>query len=192
MATIVDCTGPNFRNILNPYTGEAMKIKMLVTPKGALYFAPDTYSTSQSFGSVAEARRQWSRVNGVYGCRESDDVARCAYTGEVLIPQEDGSYRGGFDPTLFHPLDEFLYFATMRDGVPTRDKPGEASHRVEKPAEHAPMSKSREPGYVEGALEVAGEVIKKSGVKFKKRSTVTAGIDLSSKKRKTQGRGKTK
>lgn len=191
MATIVDCTGPNFRNILNPYTGEAMKIKMLVTPKGALYFAPDTYSTTQSFDSVAEARRQWSRIDGVYGCRKSDDVARCAYTGEVLTPQDDGSYLGGFDPTMFHPLAEFLYFATMCDGIPTREKPEEVS-RVEKPAEYVPMAKSREPEYIEGSLEAAGEVIKKSGVKFEKRSMVTAGIDLGPKKNKTKGKRSTK
>lgn len=181
MAHVIDCTGSDFDGLLNPYTGEPIETKMVITPDGkAFFYAPDTYSTAQVFGSMVEAHRNWSRVNGVAGCRPDGVPATCAYTGEVLEPH-DGCYIGGFDPTAFHTREEYLYYVTMRGGKSKYPKPG-ADARVMAVHESAPMSTSHAPDYVDGALEEAEKVIRKSGVSFQKRTVVTAGANL--KKRK--------
>lgn len=176
MATIVDCNGVSFKGIKNPYTGTPIDVKMVIADDGKVwYFAPDTYTTSDPQGSVAKAIELWSRVDGVTGRRDPAEAIKCAYTGEVLVPQEDGSLLGGFDPTIFHTREDFLRLVNMRDGISTAKV---SSARVETVLEKAPTPVSREPEYISGALEEAEDIIKKSGVKFKKRSTIVAGTDL--------------
>lgn len=180
MAHVVDCTSTEFDGLTNPYTGSPIKTKMVITLDGnAFFYAPDTYSTSQVFDSMAEAHRNWSCVNGVAGCRPDGVPAKCAYTGEVLEPH-DGCYLGGFDPTSFHTREEYLYYVTMRDGKSKYPKPG-SDARVTKPAEFTPVSTTHAPEYVDGALEEAEKALHKSGVKLQKKTTVTAGINLKRK-----------
>lgn len=184
-ATVVDCTSEEFAGLTNPYTGEPLRVKMVIAQGGVVFFHdPDTYSTTQPFGSVAEAHRQWSRVDGVFGCRPDGEPAKCAYTGELLTPRDDGSYSGGFDPTVFHTREEFLYFATMRDGKSKYPAPGTTPRtRVISVAEKPPMSATHEPGYVDGALEAAGDALAASGVDLPRRCTVVSGATLGKRRK---------
>lgn len=126
MSTILDVTAPVFRGLKNPYTGEPLKVKMLVPKSGApLFFAPDAYSTTKRFPTRAEMVAAWNRVDGVGGMKDGQPF-RCAYTGEPLRPVSNGAeawFEGGFDPTIFHRREEFLYYATMRDGKAVRPVP---------------------------------------------------------------------
>lgn len=123
---IVECNAERFAALRNPYTGEAIKVLMLVTGTGVPMFKADrTYSTYDACKSSEEAFNLWSRVNGVAGLRSIEDL-RCAYTGEKLgITRDDEGFRltGGFDPNRFYPGEQFMYYATMRDGKATRPEP---------------------------------------------------------------------
>lgn len=123
---VVECNAECFRKLKNPYTGDGIKVIMLVTGTGEpMLKAVGTYSTSDGFPTSEEAFRNWSRVDGVSGLRDMSDL-RCAYTGEKLgiVRDELGfHFTGGFDPNLFHRYEDFLYYVTMRDGVATRANP---------------------------------------------------------------------
>ena len=133
MSTILDVTAPAFRGIKNPYTGEPVKVRMLVPKTGKpLFFAPDDYSVRDRYPTRREAVFAWNRVDGVGGMKDNQPF-RCAYTGETLRPVSNGAqawFEGGFDPHLLRSREEFLYYATMRDGVSKYPKPGPAKAPV--------------------------------------------------------------
>lgn len=116
--TTYDATSDDFRNLKNPYTGEAMHVKMLVGSGEPKFFCPDTYSTAMRFPGGREMYAAWCRTDGVLNTREGEPI-RCAYTGEFLTPEQDDGghyFSGGFDPRIPRPKDEFLHFAWMRKG----------------------------------------------------------------------------
>lgn len=171
-----DCHGPTFRSLRNPYTGDAMRVKMLVAPGGRVLLASvGGYSPATAkFDDPRAMYREWNRIDGVYGGRATygEGVARCAWTGEVLRPVQgsDGkwSYAGGFDPTVFRARDEFLYYATMRNGVAAMDAP--TGGRVSAPAERGEVTEGmkrhvdeRSGGPDEETLQEAARISKACG-----------------------------
>lgn len=171
---IYDCSAPVFRNLKNPYTGEKLAVKLLVTKDGRVLFgAPGTYSPASTPAKTsAAAFRLWNRVDGREGLRMgSDDVVKCAWTGKLLVPRSSElgwTLDGGFDPTMFLPREEFLYYATMRDGVATRPPPSDV--RVEQPAREAMITRRHRQGVEERAakldedsVRVAERIMKQAG-----------------------------
>lgn len=123
----VKCTAAKFRNIMNPYTGEPIAVTMLVRDQGTpLFFASDTYSTTDFFPTVQQVLDMWDRVNGVGGTKRRDSL-KCAYTGEDLhveeVPGAGFHLVGGFNPKALASDDEFLYRVTMRDGKAVMPEP---------------------------------------------------------------------
>ena len=171
MGKPIDCNGSAFAGLKNPYTGERMHVKMLVR-EGAepLFFAPGEYDTCNREPSARAAYDNWSRIDGVAGLRAGQAIT-CAYTGETLTPAKDGEqhwFVGGFNPSHLYPRDEFLYYATMRNGVATLPKPGKVA-RVTRPEEHAPAPKGHEVECTDAAMEAAVELAKKHGDKLAKK-----------------------
>lgn len=155
------CTGDAFRGLVNPYTGQPMKVVMVVRPDAVpLYFAPDTYDTASEQPSARAAFENWNRVDGVGGLRRE---LRCAYTGELLKPAHGGQnhwFEGGFNPTRLHTRHEFLKFATMRDGTvdPRYADPPSAVKPV---AEEPPMSKAHAVETTDAAAEAVESLVSK-------------------------------
>lgn len=170
---IYDCDGVDFDGLRNPYTGERLAVKMLVCPDGrALFAAPDAYSPAASRSESSEAAyRLWDRVDGKEGLRTAQRQAVvCAWTGEPLSmkrTERGWALVGGFDPTVFRPRDEFLYYAEMRAGASPRPKPG-ARERAEQPPRRARVTERHRRGVEERAARLdedsvrAGEAILKS------------------------------
>lgn len=158
----IDCTGSAFRGLVNPYTGEPMKVKMVVrTGAEPLFFAPDTYDTAKRQPSSSAALDRWSRVDGIAGLRNSVPP-KCAYTGGTLTfaSDSDGAwFKGGFNPSHLHTRDEFLYKATMRDGKPSRPAP--SSVRATPVAEDVKV-KSHAKDVSQAAIDLAGESVSKA------------------------------
>lgn len=123
---IVECDARAFSDLRNPYTGEPFKVVMLVTGAGEpLFRAEGSYSTADARPTSEQALSDWSRVDGVSGLRDISRL-RCAYTGDPLgMSHDDEGFHltGGFNPGQFRPREEFMYYATMRDGVPSRPEP---------------------------------------------------------------------
>lgn len=127
-------TSNDFLGLVNPYTGKPMVVFMSVYPNSEpMFTCPDTYSTADRKTTREELYRGWNSVNGIEGGRHDKPIV-CAYTGEPLAMVEapDGSvyYKGGFDPHMFYTRDEFLYYATMRNGVAKRPKPSKERVRI--------------------------------------------------------------
>lgn len=169
MATEVTVTSKEFDRITNPYTGEQIRIKMLVgCGPEPLFHAVDTYSTADLCQTTKELYRLWGRVEGREGLRSGQP--KCAYTGEVLSVQEvDGQFRftGGFDPRVLRTREEFLYFVTMRYGKAVRPKPVPMV-RVTKPTETSKPSASQlahaesvTPTATQESVEMAAAAIEK-------------------------------
>lgn len=160
----ITCTAEKFRNLVNPYTGEPVEVKMLLRDNGGpLFFAPDTFSTTDYYPSVAELINSWDRVNGLGGTK-SRDVIRCAYTGEPLRIEENVAgfhFVGGFSPRALTTDDEFLYYATMRNGVPIMKKPNSVSRVTAMPEQPEEMPKvlSDEVRATDEALHIAEKVV---------------------------------
>lgn len=120
---IVIVTSNRFRGLANPFTGERMVVKMTI-PKDRVpkFFAPDTYTPCAAFPSAKESCEAAQRRGSV----RVPAAPTCPYTGEPLEQQfVDGLgwfYVGGFDPRVPRTADEFLYYATMRDGKPVLPK----------------------------------------------------------------------
>lgn len=160
---IVEVTSSRFGGLVNPYTGEGIVVKMTVPKTGVpKFFAPDTYSPGIPFVTAKDAcdavqRRGGKRIvpNG---------VPSCAYTGEPLeIQNVEGLgwfYVGGFDPRVPRSAEEFLYYATMRDGVSDRPKPAADESRVGyvEPEFDAPVT-TDEPERTEEAHQIAKGVV---------------------------------
>ena len=168
-----DCDGVDFDGLKNPYTGERLAVKMLVCPGGrTLFAAPGAYAPAvYRAPSSVEAYRKWDRVDGKEGLRTAQyQAVVCAWTGEPLAmtrTERGWALSGGFDPTVFRPRDEFLYYAEMRNGVSPRPKPGSAV-RVEQPARRGRVTRRHREGVEERAAKLdedsvkAGEKILKS------------------------------
>ena len=168
-----DCDGVDFDGLKNPYDGERLAVKMLVRPGGEpLFAAPGAYAPCAARAeSSVEAYRLWDRVDGKEGLRTAQRMpVTCAWTGEPLSMRKTGrgwTLSGGFDPTVFRPRDEFLYYAEMRGGASPRPKPG-AGSRVEQPPRRARVTERHRQGVEERAAKLgedsvrAGEAILKA------------------------------
>ena len=160
-----DCDGVDFDGLTNPYTGERLAVKMLVLPNGKVLFAsPDAYAPSvHRAESSVEAFRLWDRVGGKEGLRSAQHApVACAWTGEPLsMTRTDRGWAllGGFDPTVFRPRDEFLYYAEMRGGISPRPKPG-AAPRVEQPAREGRITERHRQGVDERAAKLDEDSVK--------------------------------
>jgi len=178
MATKIKCTGKDFVDLTNPYTGEKVVTEMIVGKDGTCLFgAPDTYSTSQWMADRKSAYDAWCKKSGVYGVREGEPI-KCAYTGEVLVLEESElgvRYTGGFDPRMFRPRHEYLNGITMRDGNPG-DKVYTETVHVQKPGDkvvvlhHEIEMDDAHMKIAEGAMKVSGfEPPKKTKVSVSKK-----------------------
>lgn len=153
-----DCDGVDFDGLRNPYTGERLAVKMLVCPDGrTLFAAPDAYSPGTVPAETAEAAyRMWDRVDGKEGLRSAAySPVLCAWTGMPLSPRKTDRgwvLTGGFDPTVFLPREEFLYFAGMRGGVATRPAPDHG--RVEQPRREGKVTRRHRQGVEERAAKL--------------------------------------
>lgn len=147
---IYQCSGPRFNALKNPYTGQFMRPKMSVSASGRIrFFAPDTYSTAQSYPTAQDAYRAWNHVDGVEGLKDGQPIV-CAYTGKALhlVKDDEGyHYEGGYDPRMLLDRSTFLYFATMRGGESEYPGP-ESETRVDKVQDARP-AKSTAAKYVE-------------------------------------------
>lgn len=165
--TEVTVTSRDFDDVKNPYTGKTMVVKMIVgAGPDPLFHAPDEFSTSSLQKTTKDLYRLWGRVDGLEGLRNG--APKCAYSGEPLTVRETEGmfyFEGGFDPKRFYTRDEFLYLATMRDGKPTRSKPGPSS-RVTKPNDEVAPSEGQKrhaesvtPGVSQESIEAAEKAI---------------------------------
>ena len=169
MAAEVIVTSREFDGIRNPYTKEPMRVKMVVgCGPEPLFHAPDTFTTNDLQDTPKRLYELWSRVDGRQGIRSG--APKCAYTGESMTVAEfDGGYHfiGGFNPRVLRTREEFLYYATMRNGVSKYPKPSETV-RVTKPNEIAKPSESQKrhaesvtPGVSQESIDIASENIEK-------------------------------
>ena len=161
---LYECSGPSFRDIKNPYTGEQMPVKMLVAPGGRLLFAsPGAYHPGGSpQGTARAAFRLWDREDGVEGVRSARGPVVCAWTGRPLSPMKTADgwvYSGGFDPTAFRPRDEFLYYATMRAGKATRPAPAPEAARIDQPPRRGEVTDGMRRGAEERGAEPDEETL---------------------------------
>lgn len=169
MAHEVLVTSREFEGIVNPYTKEEMRVRMVVgCGPEPLFHAPDTFSTNDLQESTKRLYELWSRVDGRQGIRTGSP--KCAYTGEPMTVTEfDGGYHfiGGFNPKVLMTRDEFLYYATMRNGVSKYPKPS-ALARVTKSTDSVKPSESQKrhaesvtPGVSQESIDVATANIEK-------------------------------
>lgn len=103
----VPCTGAAFRGLTDPYDGSGLEVVMTVGRGAPLFAAPRAKSPATRYPTAEERDAAWRRP------------LVCAYTGGALTPVSDDyghSFSGGFDPRVFRPREEFLYYATMRGG----------------------------------------------------------------------------
>lgn len=183
---VYECNAARFRGLKNPYTGEDVRVKMVVTKDGtSKFFAPDTYTPSEVFRTAADAFRHWNRANGVEGVKSGKPVV-CAYTGDPLKPVRtpDGyCYEGGFNPHMLYDRDTFIYYMRMRDGVSGFPAPtGVAQPRVDKPVEQGRVTKSMRRHANEMKCELSDDAlhtaekilndIEAKGLKLERSSTV--------------------
>lgn len=188
---ITKATSDDFRGIVNPYTGKEMVVMMNVSESGSvMFFSPDTYSTSERTKSPEECYRLWNRVNGVSGGRSGSPIV-CAYTGKPLsvVHTPLGCYfSGGFDPHLFHSREDFLFYATMRGGVPKRPRQTAPVRVTSVPRE--PVVTSRAKAHAEKAAPRLDEdrvhMVEKSLAPFKDSlpGSSTVSMSINGKKRK--------
>ena len=183
---IVDCTGRAFADLTNPYTGERMLVRMLATKSGEpRFFAPRGYSTSQRFGTREAAYAAWARSEGVAGARVGQPLV-CAYTGKPLILHHDETgwwFDGGFDPRMFYSRSEFLYFATMRNGVSKYKNPKGQDH-VWIAKEQQKTVESHETRMLDGSLETAEQAMHKPGFEPEWKTKVSMFVPIKKGKSK--------
>lgn len=175
----VKCDAAKFRNLVNPYTGKPVEVKMLIRQQGSpLFFAPDTYSTSDFFPTAREAIDMWDRVDGVGGTKQRDSM-KCAYTGAALhieeVPGVGFHLVGGFNPKALTSDDSLVYHMTMRDGktdLPPLKQPARVTS-VPETFEHTPGEGDEGVERTEEALKVAEGVVDqfKDSVGMKKERT---------------------
>jgi hypothetical protein len=187
MSKIVDVvvTAPEAAEVKCPYTGKRMEVHMVVQPGSVVFSAPDAFTLSEPVGTMEELLLRASMRNGMTGSVPKGATQRCPYTGKTLRIREmpDGRvcFVGGFNPRAGSPsLGEFLYYATMRDGVPTRNRP--ECMKAERPSQVRYLKK-KDVQPSQATMEVAERVAEESGL-FQKKSMVTAGVRLKGGKAK--------
>lgn len=155
-----NCSGPVFDSLVNPYSGDPLRVKMFVVGGRVLFSSPAAYSTADRFPTAHDAYRAWNRVNGVEGLKDGQPIV-CAYTGATLNLKHDEDgwyYDGGFDPHVLLPRQKFLHFATMRGGFTevSEEEPGRVDmpQRVGKPTENMKRHAS------ENRLELHDDTVK--------------------------------
>lgn len=158
----VTVTSSRFRGLANPYTGDPMVVKMTVPRSGPpMFFSPDTYTPCSALPTRRESCEAAQRRGGV----RTPAAPTCPYTGERLEQRFlDGLgwfYAGGFDPRVPRPADEFLYYATMRGGRPSRPAPAAGARvgYVEPRHEEAPRDDG--PERTEEAHRIAKDVVER-------------------------------
>ena len=190
---IYECSGPRFKNILNPYTGEKVLVCMSVSSAGRVrFFSPDTYTPAQSVSSPEEAYRRWNRVNGVEGMKTGRPIV-CAYTGKPLVLVKDSEgchYEGGVDLRMLMTRERFLYYATMRDGVSQYPEPVDGELRVEKPAVRGKITAGMRKhaaematGLSQDGIDTAERTMKELKDKFGIEGSSTVSMAIPEKKR---------
>lgn len=150
------CTGTAFRGLVNPYTGKPVDVVMTIREgKEPRFSAPETYSpvSPHEPGSAPDV---------------------CKWTGNKLnhVVDDDGKVWcfGGFDPHVPTTRNEFLRFMRMRDGA--TDVPETEVRRVEAVPERAPMPTGHETKILDESVSAAEEILKKSGFRTKKKTSV--------------------
>ncbi len=121
-------TVPRALGIKCPYTGDVLDVYLTVAAGGVLYSCPNAFSLAEPVDTLRTLQDRASMRNGVAGVADGAKRPVDAYTGEPLKlrvhPDGRFSYAGGFNPRrAYTDLDELLYYLTMRDGVPSREKP---------------------------------------------------------------------
>lgn len=158
---VYECSGPRFDKILNPYTGEPLRPRMSVSPRGRIrFFAPDTYSPAAPCPTAQAAFRAWNRRNGVEGLKDTEPIV-CAWTGKPLHLVHDDSgyhYEGGYDPRMLFDRPTFLYYATMRNGVSEYPKP-EPEARVDRPADRGRVTEAARRHADESRVELTDDAV---------------------------------
>lgn len=186
MSKVIDVvvTAPEASGVRCPFTGDPMEIHMVVQPGGVMFSAPDAFTLSEPVESYERLLLRATTRNGVSGAVPSNATPLCPYTGEALrlreLPDGRVCFVGGFNPRAgFKTLGEFLYRATMRDGVAVLDLPGEFD--AEAPARRR-FLKHKDIQPTQATMEVAEKVAEESGF-FQKKSMVTSGMTLKRGKR---------
>lgn len=176
---IVDCSGPRFESLKNPFTGLTVRTKMSIATNGRIrFFAPDEYSPAKFFPSAREAYRQYNRVEGVEGLRAGQHIV-CPYTGRPLsLEHTDDGYRyvGGFNPGLLVTREEWLYQASMRNGVSAYPKPEGSEARVAPVSRRAEITEAARKHADEMKTELSDEALERAENTL--RTLKTRGFDI--------------
>lgn len=175
---IIPCTGRDFKGLTDPHTGRPLEVVMLVGgPGGPLFAAPKAYAPAQRFATSKGAYDAWCRSEGIDAARAGEPIV-CAYTGERLVPASDegGCYfKGGFDPRMFRPRAEFLYYAAMRAGK-SPFPPPEPEAQVETVKEKTKPTKTHGVELTDEAMDFAEDAMKKSGFVPEKKTRVSMSV----------------
>ena len=155
-------TVPRAQGVKCPFTGGDLDVYLAVAPGGVLYSCPGAFTLAEPVGSLAELQDRASMRNGVRGVVDGVRAPTCPYTGKRLalrvLPDGRYMYAGGFNPRrAFADLDELLYYLTMRDGVPTRAKPG-GRMPVERVRQTPPKCPDAAPSPSDATLEAMEKV----------------------------------
>lgn len=165
MNTKIEVTSRDFLSLRCPYTGEPLRTYMLVSPSGVRFFAPGARSPRDRYPTARDLYDAWATRAGISGVARGDDI-KCPYTGETLEIRSDASgfwYSGGFDPAVPRSRDEFLYYASMRDGVSKYPKPG-AQDRVDPVLEQHAFLKHKTIETTDFAMKEAEKAMHRSGL----------------------------
>ena len=181
--TTYDVTANGFRDLKNPYTGEPMRVKMLVGAGEPKFFCPDTYSTAERFKDGRTMYNMWCRTDGVLATKVGEPI-RCAYTGEFLVPAEDAGghyFTGGFDPRIPRTKQQFLHFAWMRNGESPYPETADAA-RVDPVAEKPAPKSSKTIEANSVSEELAAGVMARARVDLPKKTVVKGASFRKAKK----------
>lgn len=154
-------TAPEAQRLRCPFTGKPLTVHMHISPGSVTFSAPDAFSLKVPRGSLKTLLDDASMRNGVYGAVTVDKAMTDPYTGEKLRVREFPDGRvcliGGFNPrAAVSTLGEFIYRASMRDGVTDMTPP--VSIKIEKPEAHRPEPKAEEE-VSEETMEAAERIV---------------------------------
>ena len=111
-----------------PYTGKPLVVHMNVAPGSITFNAPDAFCAQEPCESFDVLMRRLSMRNGVEGIVKGGDAMKDPYTGKPFrvrdLPDGKVAVCGGFNPRAARmSVEEFAYYASMRDGVTDRMMP---------------------------------------------------------------------
>lgn len=134
-------------NLTCPYTGLPLEVHMNVAPGSITFSAPDAFCIQEPVESYEVLMDRLSMRNGIAGVVKGNEMMKDAYTGEILqireLPGGRVAVKGGFNPRAAkESVEEFAYYASMRGGNATRQKPGSpgAVTKGREEREHAPLN----------------------------------------------------